>query len=99
MNIEEDSIGGAIRKAGKRLAALHMGEPNRKPPGMGRMPWGEIKEALDAVGFTGPLVMEPFITPGGAIGRAIGVWREIEKNPDLDALAEKSAAFVKANLR
>jgi D-psicose/D-tagatose/L-ribulose 3-epimerase len=99
MNIEEDSIGGAIRKAGKRLAALHIGEPNRKPPGMGRMPWGEIKESLDAIGFTGPLVMEPFLTPGGTIGRAIGVWREIEKNPDLDALAEKSAAFVKANLR
>jgi D-psicose/D-tagatose/L-ribulose 3-epimerase len=99
MNIEEDSIGGAIRKAGKRLAALHLGEPNRKPPGMGRMPWGEIKAALDAIGFSGPLVMEPFLTQGGAIGRAIGVWREIEKNPDLDALAGKAAAFVKANLR
>ena len=99
MNIEEDSIGGAIRKAGKRLAALHLGEPNRKPPGMGRMPWAEIKEALDAIGYTGPLVMEPFLTQGGAIGRAIGVWRDIEKNPDLDALAEKAAAFVKANLR
>jgi D-psicose/D-tagatose/L-ribulose 3-epimerase len=99
MNIEEDSIGGAIRKAGTRLASLHLGEPNRKPPGMGRMPWGEIREALDAINYTGPLVMEPFLTPGGAIGRAIGVWREIEKNPDLDALAEKAAAFVKANLR
>ena len=99
MNIEEDSIGGAIRKAGKRLAALHLGEPNRKPPGMGRMPWAEIKEALDAIDYTGPLVMEPFLTRGGAIGRAIGVWRDIEKNPDLDALAEKAAAFVKANLR
>lgn len=99
MNIEEDSIGGAIRKAGKRLAALHLGEPNRKPPGMGRMPWGEIKEALDAIDYTGPLVMEPFLTQGGPIGRAIGVWRDIEKNPDLDNLAEKAAAFVKANLR
>ena len=99
MNIEEDSIGGAIRMAGKRLCSLHLGEPNRKPPGMGRMPWGEIKEALDAIGYTGPLVMEPFLTQGGAVGRAIGVWREIVKNPDLDAMAEKAAAFVKANLR
>jgi len=99
MNIEEDSIGGAIRTAGKRLAALHLGEPNRKPPGMGRMPWQEIKKALDDIGFTGPLVMEPFLTQGGSIGRAIGVWREIEKSADLDALAERAAAFVKANLR
>ena len=34
MNIEEDSIGGAIRQAGSNLAALHLGETNRKPPGM-----------------------------------------------------------------
>jgi len=66
---------------------------------MGRMPWPEIKEALDDIGYTGPLVMEPFLTQGGSIGRAIGVWRDIEKNPDLDALAGKAAAFVKANLR
>ena len=99
MNIEEDSFGDAIRSAGKRLASLHLGEPNRKPPGMGRMPWPEIKKALDDIGYTGPLVMEPFLTRGGPIGRAIGVWRDIVKNPDLDALAAASAAFVKANLR
>ncbi|MDR2629640.1 MAG: sugar phosphate isomerase/epimerase [Spirochaetaceae bacterium] len=99
MNIEEDSLGDAIRLAGKYLAAMHLGEPNRKPPGMGRQPWAEIKQALDEIRYTGPLVMEPFLTQGGTIGRAIGVWRPIIENPDLDALAEKSAAFVKANLR
>ncbi|MDR2486078.1 MAG: sugar phosphate isomerase/epimerase [Treponema sp.] len=99
MNIEEDSFEEAIRMAGNRLAELHLGEPNRKPPGMGRMPWGEIKQALDAINFTGPLVMEPFITQGGSIGRAIGVWRELMQNPDLDGLAEQAAAFVKQRLR
>jgi D-psicose/D-tagatose/L-ribulose 3-epimerase len=99
MNIEEDFLGDAIRTAGDRLAALHLGEPNRKPPGMGRMPWGEIKNALDDIDFQGPLVMEPFLTPGGSIGRAVGVWRDIVKNPDLDALAEQAVTFVKQNLR
>ncbi|MDR1301577.1 MAG: TIM barrel protein [Treponema sp.] len=99
MNIEEDSLGGAIRMAGKHLAALHLGEPNRKPPGMGRMPWAEIKNALDDIRYTGPLVMEPFITQGGSIAQDVGVWRDIVKNPDLDGLAEKAAAFVKAKLR
>jgi D-psicose/D-tagatose/L-ribulose 3-epimerase len=99
MNIEEDSLGDAIRMAGKRLASLHLGEPNRKLPGMGRQPWGEIKLALDDINYEGPLVMEPFLTQGGAIGRAVAVWRDIVPNPDLDALAEQSAAFVKANLR
>jgi D-psicose/D-tagatose/L-ribulose 3-epimerase len=99
MNIEEDSFSDAIHMAGKRLSALHMGEPNRKPPGMGRMPWGEIKKALDDINFTGPLVMEPFLIRGGQVGRDIGIWRDIIENPDLDALAEQAAAFVKANLR
>ena len=99
MNIEEDSFGDAIRKAGKYLSALHLGEPNRKPPGMGRMPWKEIRQALDDIGFEGPLVMEPFIMPGGQIGRDIGVWRDIIKKPNLDALASASAEFVKQNLR
>ncbi len=99
MNIEEDSIGEAIRNVGAYLSALHLGEPNRKPPGLGRMPWTEIKEALDDIEFNGPLVMEPFILPGGQVGRDIGVYREIIENPDLDALASVSAEFVKQNLR
>ncbi|MFA7371758.1 MAG: sugar phosphate isomerase/epimerase family protein [Sphaerochaetaceae bacterium] len=98
MNIEEDSFGDAIKRVGPYLAALHIGEANRKLPGMGRMPWQEIKTALDAINFTGPLVMEPFVMQGGQVGRDIAVWRDIIENPDLDALAEESAKFVKANL-
>ena len=37
----------------------------------------EIRQALDDIWFEGPLVMEPFIMPGGQIGRDIGVWRDI----------------------
>lgn len=95
MNIEEDSIPEAIRRAGGHLSALHLGETNRKPPGLGRMPWREIRQALDAIGFGGPLVMEPFITPGGRVGRDIGVWRDLIPNPDYDALARESAVFVR----
>ncbi|HWP68148.1 MAG TPA: sugar phosphate isomerase/epimerase family protein [Rectinemataceae bacterium] len=95
MNIEEDSISGAIRSAGEHLSALHLGETNRKPPGLGAMPWREIGQALDDIGFDGPLVMEPFITSGGRVGRDIGVWRDLIPNPDYDALARESAAFVR----
>lgn len=95
MNIEEDSIPGAVRAAGKKLSALHIGETNRKPPGMGRMPWAEIRAALDDIDFRGPLVMEPFITSGGRVGRDIGVWRDLVKDPDYDALAREAATFTK----
>jgi D-psicose/D-tagatose/L-ribulose 3-epimerase len=99
MNIEEDSIGDAIRKAGKHLNALHIGETNRKLPGMGRMPWAEIRRALDDIKFDGPLVMEPFIVPGGQIGHDIALWRELVSEPDMDALAAESVEFVKKTLR
>jgi D-psicose/D-tagatose/L-ribulose 3-epimerase len=98
LNIEEDSIGGAIRQAGKRMKQLHLGETNRKPPGMGRMPWGEIRQALDDVGFDGGLVMEPFVMPGGQVGRDIGVWRPIVENPDLDRMARDAQAFTRKAL-
>jgi D-psicose/D-tagatose/L-ribulose 3-epimerase len=98
MNIEEESIGGAIRRSGKHLRQLHLGETDRKPPGLGRMPWGEIKSALDEVAFDGSLVMEPFVMTGGQVGRDVGVWRPVIENPDLDALARASLAFVRANL-
>jgi len=72
---------------------------NRKSPGTGRMPWKEIKQVLDDIGFDGSLIMEPFVMRGGQVGRDIVVWREMIPNPDLDALAAASAEFVKWNLR
>jgi len=98
MNIEEDSIGGAIRLAGPRLGQLHLGETNRKPPGLGRMPWGEIRAALDDIHFEGSLVMEPFVLPGGQVARDIGVWRPIIEDPDLDMLAGDAQKFVRGHL-
>jgi D-psicose/D-tagatose/L-ribulose 3-epimerase len=98
LNIEEDSIGGAIRLAGPRMRQLHIGETNRKPPGMGRMPWAEVRQALDDVRFEGSLVMEPFVLPGGQIGRDIGVWRPIVENPDLDGMARAAVAFTRKTL-
>jgi len=99
MNIEEDSIEQAIITAGPYLSALHIGETNRKPPGCGRMPWDEIKKALDNVYFDGPLVMEPFVRQGGQVGRDIGVWRELMPGADLDEEAAKAVEFVKRTLR
>ena len=98
MNIEEDSFYDAIKIAGKHLKGMHLGEQNRKPPGLGRIPWGEIKTALDEIDYDGPLVMEPFIKPGGIVGRNIALWRELMPGADLDILAADSVEFVRSNL-
>jgi D-psicose/D-tagatose/L-ribulose 3-epimerase len=98
MNIEEDSITNAIRKAGKYLGGLHVGENNRRPAGLGNMPWNDIKIALDDIDFQGAIVGEPFIQSGGQVGQDIAVWRNIIENPDLDKLAKDSAIFIKKTL-
>lgn len=79
MNIEEDSIGGAIRTAGPLLGHFHTGECNRRVPGKGRTPWREIGEALRDIGYNGTVVMEPFIKMGGQVGADIKVWRDLSQ--------------------
>ncbi len=96
MNIEEDSIGGAIRTAGSYLGHLHTGECNRKVPGKGRTPWREVGEALRDIGYTGNVVMEPFVRMGGTVGSNIKVWRDISCGADesrLDADARAALNF------
>ena len=96
MNIEEDSIGGAIRTAGNYLGHFHTGECNRRVPGKGRIPWGEIGEALQDIGYNGNVVMEPFVRMGGTVGDNIKVWRDISSGANeekLDADAHDALRF------
>lgn len=95
MNIEEDSFSQAIVSAGKYMKGLHCGETNRKPVGMGRIPWKEIRNALDEIQFEGQIIQEPFAMSGGQVGQDISVWRDVIENPDLDKLAADSAEFMR----
>jgi D-psicose/D-tagatose/L-ribulose 3-epimerase len=96
LNIEEDSIGGAIVEAGAWLGHFHLGEPNRRPPGRGRMPWPEIFGALREINYQGAVVMEPFLVPGGEVGRDICVYRYLPGSDDLDGEATRSVEFVRS---
>ena len=77
MNIEETSIGDAIRTAGKFLGHFHTGECNRMVPGKGRTPWREIADALREIHYDKYVVMEPFVNMGGKVGQDIKIWRPI----------------------
>ena len=98
MNIEEDSFYDAIVKAGDKLGHLHTGETNRRAPGRGRMPWSEIGAALKAVNYQGSIVTEPFLMPGGEVGRDISVYRDLSLGVDLDAEAKWACEFMRENL-
>jgi D-psicose/D-tagatose/L-ribulose 3-epimerase len=98
MNIEEDTIADAIHTAGDHLGHVHIGENNRKPPGYGHIPWDELAKSLKDINYQGALVMEPFLIPGGQVGRDIKVWRDLSVGLDLDEEAGKALAFIRNKL-
>ncbi len=95
MNIEEDSFHDAIVIAGDLLGHFHLGETNRKAPGRGRIPWQEIGGALGKIHYRGALTMEPFLMPGGEVGRDISVYRDLREGLDLDEEARRACVFVR----
>ena len=102
MNIEENSIGDAIRLVGKRLRHFHTGENNRNVPGRGHLDWDEIFKALKDIDYKNDIVSEPFLQMGNEVGYDIRVWRDILENPTeerLDSEAKFLVDFTKLMLR
>ena len=98
MNIEEESLIDAILAAGSGLGHFHVGEPDRKPPRPGRMNWEEIGKTLRQINYDGCVVMEPFVVPGGGVGKDIRIWRELFEDVSEDALdweAARSVAYLR----
>lgn len=98
LNIEEDDIRAAILTAGDQLGHFHIGETNRRAPGRGRMPWAEIFGALREINYAGAVSMEPFLMPGGEVGRDISVYRDLREGLDLDEEATRALQFVRNHL-
>jgi D-psicose/D-tagatose/L-ribulose 3-epimerase len=99
MNIEEDFVGEAIQKAGDKLGHFHIGENNRMPPGYGHIPWTEVGAALRRIGYQGYVVMEPFVMPGGQVGRDIKVFRDLSAGLEMDEEARKALWFIRGVLK
>jgi D-psicose/D-tagatose/L-ribulose 3-epimerase len=93
MNIEERSVGDAIRAAGKRLKHLHGCENDRGAPGSGHVPWNEVRDALKDVKYDGPVVIESFTSKVKTIARAAAIWRSF--SPTQDALAADGLKFLR----
>jgi D-psicose/D-tagatose/L-ribulose 3-epimerase len=99
MNIEEDFLGDSILQAGAKLGHFHIGENNRMPPGYGHIPWTEISSALRKIDYDGYVVMEPFLMPGGQVGRDIKVFRDLSVGLDMDEEARKALLFMRGVLK
>jgi len=92
MNIEEQSLGDAIRTVGPRLRHLHSCENDRGTPGKGHVPWSDVAAALRDVNYDGPVVIETFSAQIESIARAAAIWRPLA--PSQDALAQDGLAFL-----
>jgi D-psicose/D-tagatose/L-ribulose 3-epimerase len=93
MNIEEKSLGAAIRQTGSRLAHFHACENDRGAPGSGNVTWGEVAQALRDIHYNGPVVIESFTSKVKSIARAAAIWRSFERTQD--TLAENGLDFLK----
>lgn len=99
MNIEERSIGLAIRTAGTHLGHFHIGENNRALPGQGHLDWKEITDALKDINYGGILVMEPLVHAKCELGDCCRVWNDLTGFADekrLDEEAAKAERFMRS---
>ena len=93
MNVEEKSLGNAIRAAGPRLHHLHACENDRGAPGSGNVTWQDVKQGLHDIGYDGPVVIESFTAKVKSIARAAAIWRALA--PTQDDLARDGVRFLK----
>jgi D-psicose/D-tagatose/L-ribulose 3-epimerase len=93
MNIEERSIGDALRSAGPRLKHLHACENDRGAAGTGHVPWDEVVQACRAIDYRGPTVIESFTSAVKSIARAAAIWRPLAATQD--ELAQDGLRFLR----
>jgi len=96
MNIEEKSLGDAIRSAGPRLIHLHACENDRGAPGSGNVTWDEVAQALNDINYDGPIVIESFTAKVKTIAKAAAIWRPLADSQD--ELAADGLSFLRSLL-
>jgi D-psicose/D-tagatose/L-ribulose 3-epimerase len=96
MNIEEKSLGGAIKEAGRNLAHVHCCGNDRGAPGSEHVPWTEVAAALKSITYQGAVVIEGFNPADRDIANGGKIWRPVA--PDQDAVAIEGLKFLKGLL-
>jgi D-psicose/D-tagatose/L-ribulose 3-epimerase len=96
-NIEEKSVGAALRDAGRHVKHLHTCENDRGIPGSGNVDWKGFFAAVAAIGYDGWLTVESFGFALGELSAAAAIWRDLAPTPD--AIAFDGIAFLRDALR
>lgn len=94
LNIEERSSAEAVRRAGEHLVHVQVCGNDRGAPGGDQTDWPALLDALDQVGYAGPLNIESFTAQNASIATAASIWRPLA--PTQDDLAASGLAFLRS---
>ena len=97
MNIEEQSMYGAVKTAGEDLYHFHVCASHRGVPGTGHIEWDEIFRAFKEIGYNNWLVIESFEPNNPKIGANVCIWRDLAESSD--AIAKEGSAFLRGMLK
>lgn len=93
MVTEIRDFGVAIKQLAPHLWGIHACENDRGVPGDGIIPWQDIFQATDKVGFDGYIIMESYNSAIPGFARSRGMFQDI--CPDGDAFIEQGLTFLK----
>jgi D-psicose/D-tagatose/L-ribulose 3-epimerase len=94
-NIEEKTIGEALRAAAKHLKHLHTCENDRGIPGSGHVAWSEFFSTVKAIGYDRWMTIESFGFALGELSAAAAIWRDLAPTPD--AIAFDGVKFLRTH--
>jgi D-psicose/D-tagatose/L-ribulose 3-epimerase len=95
-NIEEKSIGDAVRHAAPHLKHLHTCENDRGTPGSGHVAWPEFFSAVKGIGYDRWLTIESFGFALGPLSAAAAIWRDLAPTPE--TIAFSGVKFLRAQI-
>jgi D-psicose/D-tagatose/L-ribulose 3-epimerase len=93
-HIEEKDPAAAIRRAGGRIAHVHISENDRGVPGTGSVAWDGTFAALRDVGYDGWLTVEAFGNFLPNLAAATKIWRPLFDSEE--QLAAEAHSFLRA---
>src|ERR1700730_18429728 len=93
-HIEEKNTADAIRRAGSRIAHVHISENDRGVPGTGSVAWDATFDALSDVGYDGWLTVEAFGNFLPNLAAATKIWRPLFESEE--QLAKDAHTFLTA---
>jgi D-psicose/D-tagatose/L-ribulose 3-epimerase len=93
-HIEEKNTADAIRRAGSRIAHVHISENDRGVPGTGSVAWDATFGALGDIGYDGWLTVEAFGNFLPNLAAATKIWRPLFESEE--QLAKDAHTFLTA---